>query len=192
VRRADCTHIALVASVGDIAQSVELGTAPEELEWREELHKVAAEEATEEPEHLVAILVVLLVLEQEAVAIVAELDYRAAGTVAVEAGTEADPEDNLSTLVVEYLVDRSVLLGGMESLEEDIDIPLEAGLRQSMLAGVVDERIDSGRRGFLRVDSTVTLLNCFELCYSFLSFELNSDIASFEARLGREKCKVRW
>ena len=68
--------------------------------------------------------------------------------------------------------------------------PLEVGSRDTFGAagvGVVD--IDLDRLGFLRLDSTVTLLNCFEQRYSLLSFELNSDIASFEARLGMRSVK---
>jgi hypothetical protein len=169
-----------------------LGIAPEELDPREE-HNPAAEQATEELEGLVAaILVVVVAQEQEAVAIVAEVADTAADTTAVEGGTEADQEDKFRTLVVERFERMSALLEGTELLE-DIGIPLEAGLRHSIgVAGAADDRIDSYRRGFLRVDSTVTLLNCFEQCYSFRSFELDSDIASFEARLGREKCKVGW
>jgi hypothetical protein len=89
------------------------------------------------------------------------------------------------------LVRTFALLGDTEC-PEDTGNPLVAGSRDTFGAAGAAVDIDLGRLGFLRVDSIVTLLNCFEQRYSLLSFELNSDIASFEARIGYEKCKVRW
>jgi hypothetical protein len=179
----------LVAAVEDTGQSAELGMAPsQELDPPDLVGRVVEEQSIEDFVRVVANLVVAL-LEQEVLATVADVQQgRAVDTAAVAPGIGADWEGTLSTLVVERLVRMFALLGDTEC-PEDTGNPLEVRSRDTFGAAGVGVDIDLDRLGFLRLDSTVTLLNCFEQRYSLLSFELNSDIASFEARLGMRSVK---